>query len=138
MKKSLVIAALLFPAAQILAQKQADVLPFKKERPDSARGIFPKLQQQPFSYPDFKEYPMPFSSAVKKTSNFTAANPGAVFLYKTSNRSVYNMPLDNMAVLVPDMNAVEKMPAGRQQFAFKQIDKMPNPYHLQRSDTRRK
>ena len=136
MKKSFIVAALSLSAAIAQAQKQPDILPFKKAEPDSAWGLFPKLYQQPFGAPFPKEYSNPFTSG-KERNSFETLNPGAVLLNKTSKGSVYQMPIDNMAVLVPDMRAVEKMP-GKRSFDVERLDKMPNPYRNPRSGVRSK
>jgi hypothetical protein len=123
MKASLFFAALLFSATRLPAQKQSDVPPRDKERTDSAWGIFPKLYQHPVPAPN--ENNDVFKAPGAKTNNFEMNNPGASLLYITPRGTVYRMPLDNMAVLVPDMNIVERMPRSRQ---LNSVDRMPNLY----------
>jgi len=136
MKRLLIATTLSFSVGIIYAQKESEALP-KSTTPDSTLGVFPKLYQQPFGETFPKEYNSPFTNKAKKNSGFETFNPGAVFLYKTPKGSVYKMPLDNMAVLVPEMSMVEKMP-GRRLLDAEQTDKMPNPYHNPRRGPKNK
>jgi len=136
MKRLLIATTLSFSVALTYAQKESEALP-KGPTPDSTWSVFPKLYQQPFGEAFPKEYNRPFNNKGKKNSGFETSNPGAVFLYKTPKGSVYKMPLDNMAVLVPEMSMVEKMP-GRRLSDAEQTDKMPNPYHNPRGSPKNK
>jgi len=46
------------------------------------------------------------------------------FSYITANGSVYNILVDNMPCLVPNMKMVERMPVGK--IGEKNVDRMPN------------
>lgn len=126
MKSIHLIAALqLCTAAGAFAQKQGDALPYNKEHLDS---LFRQFQSPgtPFVLP------APNGKLLQPGSNhtgqFEALNPGATVINKTAAGTVYNMPLDNMPVLVPDLNSVEKMPGSRD---FRQAPggNMPNPLY---------
>lgn len=115
---------LLFTISSALAQKQSDPLPYNKEHLDSMFRQFPKLQQ-PFVYPAPNGYNLP-----EEPVAFDAKNPGATVINKTTRGTVYNMPLDNMAVLVPDMKKVEDMPSANSRLRiYKEPDNMPNPLY---------
>lgn len=58
---------------------------------------------------------------------FEQLNPGATIINRTSRGTVYNMPLDNMPVLVPDMNSVEPMPGSSPNYRPAPRSNMPNP-----------
>ncbi len=58
---------------------------------------------------------------------FEQLNPGATIINRTSRGTVYNMPLDNMPVLVPDMSTVEHMPGSSPTYRPAPRSKMPNP-----------
>jgi hypothetical protein len=125
MKKTCFVAALFCLSADLLGQKQSDSLSYKKESPDSLLGLFPKLNQ-PFVAPAPKELNDLFNNPAEKNNNFETTHPGARIINKTSRGTIYSMLPDNMAVLVPDMNQVEKMPNGRRLFNAPG-DRMPNP-----------
>lgn len=116
-----ILVLLLCTATGALAQKQGDLLPYNKERLDSLFRSFPKSDQPLL-------LPAPNALQTENMKNFEAVNPGAGIINKTPRGTVYNMPLDNMAVLVPDMGTVEKMPGSG---AFRQAPagRMPNPLY---------
>ena len=117
-------AILLSMAIYANAQKQSGPLPYNKEQLDSLFRTLPRLNQ-PFVLP----VPEKIVSATPK--NFEAVNPGAVIINKTSKGTIYNMPADNMAVLVPNLQQVEKMP-GSNDFIQAPATGMPNPLYRQR------
>ncbi len=63
----------------------------------------------------------------EKPTNFETYNPGATVINKTNRGTIYNMPLDNMAVLVPDMKTVESMPGSNRNYKITPQGNMPNP-----------
>ncbi len=115
------IALLLCTAAGAFAQKQGDPLPYNKEKLDSLFRSF----SQPFQ-PLLP--PAPNALLAENMKTFEGVNPGATIINKTSRGTVYNMQLDNMAVLVPDMQGVEKMPGSRD-FRQAPASRMPNPLY---------
>ena len=120
---------LLFTVSAALAQKQSDPLPYNKEHLDSMFRQFPKLQQ-PFVYPAPKGYNLPENAFTENPVAFEAINPGATVINKTTRGTVYNMPLDNMAVLVPDMKRVEDMSSANSMLRiYKEQNNMPNPLY---------
>lgn len=124
MKSIHLIAALqLCTAAGTFAQKQGAPLPFNMEHLDS---LFRQFQSPgtPFVLPAPKGKPLLPGS--NNTGQFEALNPGATVINRTAAGTVYNMPLDNMPVLVPDLNNVEKMP-GSHDFRQAPAGNMPNP-----------
>jgi hypothetical protein len=130
MKKCSFIAAIfLFASIPSFAQKQSGSLPYNKEKLDSLFRSFPKLQQ-PFALPAPKGYSLPQYPVPGNPGSFETTNPGVVMINKTNRGIVYNMPLDNMAVLAPDMSGVEKMPVSGHSSKIIPADNMPNPlYH---------
>jgi len=133
MKKSSFIATIfLFAAIHSFAQKQSGALPYNKKQLDSLFRSFPKLKQ-PFALPAPKGYSLPQRSVPGNPGSFETTNRGAVMINKTNRGIVYNMPLDNMAVLVPDMSGTERMPMSGLSYKISPADKMPNPlYHRNR------
>jgi len=131
MKKSCLIAAIFCLPAGLLAQKQSDTLT-KKESLDPLLRTFPQFNQ-PFVVPFPKEFNTPFNNLAKKDNDFETTHPGARMINKTARGTIYNMPTDNMAVLVPDMNQVERMPEGKRWFNS-QGDRMPNPLKPKRRE----
>jgi hypothetical protein len=127
MKKTVICAFVWLTAfGSVYAQKQGDPLPYNKERLDSFFQQAPKLGQ-PFVLPtDPKPAPSPIAS-----QKFEELNPGAMVISNNSRGTVYNMPLDNMAVLVPNMQGVEHMPVSKQQLKPTVVlpRGMPNPYY---------
>lgn len=116
------------------AQKQSGPLPYNKQRLDSLFNQLPKLNQ-PFALPVPKGYSLPENRLPRKPKNFEGANPGATVINPTTKGIIYNMPLDNMAVLVPDMNQVERMPVANSR-SGNYTDRMPNPlYHQKKPGT---
>lgn len=107
MKKAYAIAILLMGAGITVFAQKSEPFPDKKGT-DSVVRVFPKLNQ-----------------------SFEQANPGATIINRTNRGTIYNMPLDNMAVLVPGMNTVEIMPGSSPRYQPAPPSKMPNPlYHL--------
>jgi len=110
MKKTYAFAALMLCiTVGAFAQKQTIPLPVKL-RTDSLPHNFP---------------------------GFEAANPGATVINRTSRGIIYNMPLDNMAVLVPDMQNTEPMPGSSPFYKPAPRSNMPNPLYP-RNDRPRK
>jgi len=128
MKKLLFITLSLFCAAGSFAQKKSGSLPYNKEHLDSLFRSLPKLNQ-PFVMPVPKGYPVPENIFSEQPGSFETANPGATVINHTSRGTVYNMPLDNMAVLVPDMKKTERMPVSRRDYKPAPRGKMPNPLY---------
>jgi hypothetical protein len=118
------IALLLCTAAGAFAQKQGDPLPYNKEKLDSLFRSFPPPGQS-------LVLPVPNTLPAENMKAFEGVNPAATIINKTSSGTVYNMPLDNMAVLVPDMQGVEKMP-GSHNFRQAPAGSMPNPLYTPR------
>lgn len=134
MKRLTIIAAMLLCLiADANAQKQSDPLP-NKERVDSLFGNVPKLFDNmpkritPLVVPSpdggYMLREKPFS---ENPSSFETYNPGATVINKTNRGTIYNMPLDNMAVLVPDMKTVESMPGSNRNYKVAPQGNMPNP-----------
>jgi len=92
---------------------------------DSLLRAFPKLNR-PFVMPAPKEFNAPFNNPAEKNNTFETAHPGARIINKTARGTIYSMSPDNMAVLVPDMNQVERMPNDRRSPGSRH-DRMPNP-----------
>jgi hypothetical protein len=120
-KQHLVLAALLIPAA-LTAQEQQPGLTYNKKQLDSLFGLAQKFN-------------LPFVNPVPKTFNLTQPQhfeelyPGATVINKTNRGIIYSMPLDKMAVLVPAMNQLERMPGSSQDFKIGPRDNMPNPLY---------
>lgn len=112
---------LLCTATGALAQKQGDLLPYNKEKLDSLFRSFPKSGQPLL-------LPAPNTLLADNLKNFEALNHSAVIINKTSRGTVYNMPLDNMAVLVPYLQQVDQMP-GSHEFRQAPATRMPNPLY---------
>jgi hypothetical protein len=129
MKKVYTISALLLCAtAGSFAQKQSEVLPYNKERLDSLFRSFPKLNQ-PFVLPAPKQYSLPEDLFSENPKSFEATHPGATVINHTTRGTIYNMPLDNMPVLVPDMKTVENMPGSSPRYKPAPRSNMPNPLY---------
>jgi hypothetical protein len=134
MKKEVTGAFILLLAfSSASAQKQGDPLPYNKERLDSIFQHAPKLGQ-PFVLPG---NPNPLLSPVAP-QKFEELYPGATVINKNSRGTVYNMPTDNMAVLVPNMQGVENMPTGKNQTRPNAVvpRNMPNPYYTPKKNKR--
>jgi hypothetical protein len=127
MQKIFFMAALVSCTSAGFAQKQSGSLHYNKEKLDSLFRSLPKLNQ-PFAAPVPKGFVLPEGGSVQNANNFETANPGATVVDKTSRGTIYNIPLDNMAVLVPNMRETEKMP-GSGSFKIAPRTKMPNPYY---------
>jgi len=105
MKKTYATAfVLVCLATGLMAQKESDRLP-DKPRVDSLFRSMPPSNQL-----------------------FQQFNPGATIINRSSRGTIYNMPQDNMAVLVPDMQQVENMP-GSNPYKPAPRSKMPNPLY---------
>ncbi len=131
--KSLFSAALLCCIlSSSFAQKQSDPLPYNKEQLDSLFKNLPK-SNQPFVFPSPKGYTLP-----ENMNSFEMVNPGATVINKTTRGTIYNMPLDNMAVLVPDMNTVENMPGSSRNYKPVPQSNMPNPLQPQMYNKKKK
>jgi hypothetical protein len=129
MKKVYTITALLFcAAAGLFAQKQSELLPFNKEHSDSLFLSLPKLNM-PFVLPVPKQYSLPDNLFSENPASFEALNPGATIINRTSMGTIYNMPLDNMAVLVPNMKILEIMPGSSPYYRPAPRSNMPNPLY---------
>src|SRR5450432_1817052 len=108
-KLSFITMLTMFASLSSFAQKQSVPLPYNKERLDSIFGSFPK-SNQPFVAPTPKGYVIPYNEFTIGSKSFEELNSGVAIISKTNKGIIYNMPLDNMAVLMPDMNTVENMP----------------------------
>ena len=129
------LTALLFSTAILTAQKQSDQLPRNKDELDSSLQALPGFRS-PLITPLPKDNNTPFTRPGANANSFESNNPGTVFLHKTQQGNVYRVPLDNMAVLVPDMARVEKMPVLNSRTV--PGDKMPNPYRPGSGTNRKK
>ncbi len=116
-----IAALLLCTASGAFAQKQSDLLPYNKEKLDSLFRSLPK-SNLPFVLPA----PKGMRSDYQK--NFETLHPGATVINKTARGTIYNMPLDNMAVLVPYSKQVDNMP-GSHEFRQAPATRMPNPLY---------
>jgi len=136
MKRLYFITAILCCALSgAYAQKQSDPLPYNKEKLDSLFDSTPQLfdnmpkRLTPLVVPTpeggytLRNKPFPETP----NSSFETNNPGATIINKTSRGTIYNMPSDNMAVLVPDMNTVENMPGSNRNYKVSPQGNMPNP-----------
>jgi hypothetical protein len=136
MKHSLALMTL-FITGTAIAQQYPQVMPFNKKYLDSLLGSAQK-KNQPLVIPN------PFANADPGTVNlntppgFEDYNPGATVINKTSRGTIYNMPLDNMAVLVPNMNTVENMPGSSNYFKSPPRTNMPNPLYPPKVSPRKK
>jgi len=119
---------LLCAAAGLFAQKQSELLPYSKERPDSLFRNLPKLNM-PFVLPVPKQYSLPDNLFSENPKSFEALNPGATIINRTARGTIYNMPLDNMAVLVPGMQMTERMPGSSPYYKPAPRSNMPNPLY---------
>ena len=117
-----ILALLLCTATVAFAQKQSDLLPYNKEKLDSLFRSFPK-SNLPFVLP------APKGLKAGNQQSFEALYPGATIINKTARGAIYNMPLDNMAVLVPYSQQVDNMP-GSHNFRQAPATRMPNPLYL--------
>jgi hypothetical protein len=126
-KTSLISAIVLLATTGSFAQKQPGPLPYNKEHLDSLFSTLPKLNL-PFAVPVPKGYVPPYVSS-KNDKSFESANPGAVVINRTPKGIIYNMPLDNMAVLVPYISGMERMPVSDPSFKTAPNNKMPNPLY---------
>lgn len=115
MKQAIIISASLFGICLVAnAQKESGPRLYDKERIDSLFNQQPRLLQP-----------------------FAVTNPGSVKIGTTSKGTVYSMPKDNMAVLVPDMNNVERMP-GSGNYTIAPPAIMPNPMYPDKAHQKRK
>jgi hypothetical protein len=125
MKKINSIVVLLCCAvAGAIAQKQSDLLPYNKEKLDSLFRSLPK-SNLPFALP------VPKGPGAENHQSFEALHAGATVINTTARGTIYNMPLDNMAVLVPNMIQAEKMP-GSGDFRQAPPANMPNSLNTPR------
>ena len=122
MIRSLLMIVLLNSGASASAQKQFH-LPesklFDTLRDDAQR------KNEAFAFPGPRKGMNPDVIITHAPNSFEAKNPGSAIINKTSRGTIYNMSQDNMAVLVPDLTKVEKMP--NKGFREGSNDKMPNP-----------
>lgn len=125
-RSSSIVALLLCTAAGVFAQKQGGPLPYNKEKLDSLFRSLPK-SNLPFVLP------APKGSRADNQQNFEALYPGAAVINKTAGGIIYNMPLDNMAMLVPYSQQVDNMPGGHD-FRQAPATRMPNPLYLSPSN----
>ena len=138
MKSLFFLGATLIASISAFAQKQEDLSPYSKEKLDSMFRSYPR-QNQPFVMPAPKDYSFPENTLPgATTSDFEKLNPGATVINTTSRGTIYNMPQDNMAVLVPDMNAVEKMPGSSKTYRVVPQSNMPNPLYPNITPKRKK
>jgi hypothetical protein len=80
--------------------------------------------------PEYKLFNYPERIPVNGEINgFEKFNPGATVINKTNRGTIYNMPLDNMTVLVPDMKQQEKMSGSSPDFRISPKSNMPNPLY---------
>ena len=138
---SIITAMLCFVTAVSYAQQQSDPLPYNKEKLDSLFGNIPRLFDNmpkritPLVVPSpdggYTLREQPFS---EKTSSFETYNPGATVINKTNRGIIYNIPLDNMAVLVPNMYAVENMQGSNPRYKPAADSKMPNPLNRKKTN----
>lgn len=88
----------------------------------------------PMNNGDPKSFSLPELNPVlvQQQNSIEEYNPGSVIIGKSDLGTMYKMKLDNMAVLVPDMRKVIKMPGSTPPFRANSNDKMPNPiYRIQ-------
>ena len=133
MKKLCFVAGLVCLSSGLLAQKESDTLFYKKQGMDSLLRAFPKLNR-PFAP---KEFNAPFNNPAETNNTFETTHPGARIINKTARETIYSISPDNMAVLVPDMNQVERMPNDRRSPGSRH-DRMPNPYYPRLRDNNNK
>jgi len=127
MKHSLALMTL-FISGAVMAQQEPQVMPYNKKYLDSLLGDAQK-KAQPFVMPNPFTNSDPSTIDLTNPLTFKDYNPGATVINKTSRGTIYNMPLDDMAVLVPDLNTVEKMPGSSRSFKPAPPSSMPNPLY---------
>ncbi len=130
MKKQSFMLVVLFISGAAMAQQQP---PYNKKLLDSLFHKLPDLRTTipvPMPSPEYKLFRYPERTPVNEEMNgFEKFNPGAAVINKTNRGTIYNLPLDNMAVLVPDMNRLEKMPGSSPDFRISPQSNMPNPLY---------
>lgn len=127
MKHPLSFCLLLISGAA-MAQQDSRVMPYNKKYLDSVMGeAYRKHQPFIMQVPEGGKDLNTVYLTTPKT--FEELNAGATVINKTSRGTIYNMPLDNMAVLVPDMKKVERMPGSSQVFKVAPRSNMPNPLY---------
>ncbi|MFT3936313.1 MAG: hypothetical protein QM726_21970 [Chitinophagaceae bacterium] len=138
MKSLFFLGVTLVASTSAFAQKQEDLSPYNKEKLDSMFRSYPR-KNQPFVMPAPKDYSFPENTLTgAPSSDFEKLNPGATIINTTPRGTIYNMPQDNMAVLVPDMNAVERMPGGNKMYRVAPPGNMPNPLYPNITPKRKK
>ncbi len=143
MKKTILAVTIFCVAAGgARAQKESNPLPYNKEKLDS---LFRQLSKtnQPFVLPVPKGYTMPDNTGplgawkYRNERSVETIYPGAVVISRGKRGIVYNMPLDNMAVLVPYNNNTERMPGDKSVLKMAPRNRMPNPLYKE-EDTGKK
>lgn len=119
---------LLFISGAAVAQQDSRVMPYNKRYLDSVIGEAYR-NHQPFiiQVPERSKDPNTIYLTAPKT--FEELNAGATVINKTSRGTIYNVQPDNMAVLVPDMKKVERMPGSSLTFKVAPRSNMPNPLY---------
>jgi len=135
MKTFLCILSLL-ASASLMAQQDPQDLQDYKNRVDSALN-YSLRNNAPYTI----RIPNNFTGPVntwRLNGDFDKIHPEALVINKTSRGTIYSLAPDNMAVLVPDPQKLEKMPGSNQYFVLPPKSNMPNPLYPQIKPKRRK
>lgn len=137
MKHSLALMTLFISGIAMAQQDPLQGMAFNKKNLDSLmaeaqKKMQPLILQAPGPEND------PNTIVLNSPLTFKDYNPGATLLNKTSRGTVYSLPPDNMAVLVPNMNTVSKMPGSSQAYKPAPPSVMPNPLYPSKPPAKRK
>ena len=138
MKKQSFMLVALFISGTAMAQLRQPFMPGNKKTIDSLFGMGYQFRLPPGN-PLIKGFLNPTEQSLSRLpQNFSELYPGATLINKTNRGAIYNMPLDNMAVLIPDMKQLEKMPGSSPDFRVSPQSNMPNPLYPGASGRRKK
>ncbi len=129
MKTFFILVSCMAVTAAVQAQQPADQWQHDKKKLDSLLA-----EAQKSNYPFVVKVPGTFTDAIKTgkiNGDFETVHSDAIVINKTSRGTIYSLSPDNMAVLVPDMQKVEKMPGSNQYFTLPPQSNMPNPLYPQ-------
>lgn len=129
MKTFFILVGLLGSTAAIQAQQspldwQKDKKKLDSLMAEAQKGNSPFLFKGPRTMTDL-------SRTGKINGDFETAHPDAVVINKTYRGTIYSLSPDKMAVLVPDMQKLERMPGSHQYFTLPPQSNMPNPLYPQ-------
>jgi hypothetical protein len=131
-KQNLFLLAIIICTAAT-AQKEPQTLNYNKKDLDSLFGTAQKYNQLFIvpGIPEQKKKSTIDQNFILTPKAFEELNAGSIVINKTTRGTIYNMSLDNMAVLVPNMSRLEKMPGSNKVFKIAPLSNMPNPLYPQ-------